>query len=102
MLRTPKQNNCLHEYCEELARKLNEAGYDFNDGKIIRLPVSFTKENVKEYMFKRVMRALFPDKESTTELTTVQVQEVYENMSRFIGDSFGVHVSWPSQESKGQ
>ncbi len=99
MQRTGKQNNSLHKYCSNLAGELNAAGYDFNDGKVVRLPVAFTQENVKEYMFKRVMRSLYPDKESTTELTTKQIQEVYENMSRFIAEQFHVHVEWPSEGS---
>lgn len=99
--RTPAQNRALHAYCSTLAQELNEAGYDFNDGKVVRLPVSFTGENVKKYMFKRVMKSLYPDKESTTELTTIQAKEVYENMNRFTAEHFGVSALWPTQENKG-
>ena len=58
MKRTTQQNNSLHLYLTELADALNAAGYDFTDGKVITLPVSFTQENVKETMFKKVMASL--------------------------------------------
>jgi len=99
--RTLPQNRCLHSYCEQLADKLNAAGYDFNDGKVIRLPVQFTRENVKEYMFKKVMKSLYPDKESTRELDTQEIQWVYENLNRFTSDSFGVGVDWPDRFNGG-
>lgn len=98
MQRTPKQNNSLHEYCGNLAHELNMAGFDFNDGKVIRLPVSFTKVNVKEYIVHRVMRALYPDVDSTADLTTIQLQEVYENVNRITAEQWGISVPWPSSE----
>lgn len=99
MNRTALQNRALHLACSQIAQQLNAAGYDFNDGKVIRIPVSFTQDNVKEYMFKRVMNALHPDIESTTELTTKEVQEVYEELNRYLAENWGVSVPWPSQES---
>ena len=100
--RTIPQNSCLHSYCQQLADALNSAGYDFNDGKVIRLPVQFTPETVKEYMFKRVMRALYPDKVSTTELSTVEIQSVYENLNNFTSSKFGVGLQWPDRHNGGQ
>jgi hypothetical protein len=99
--RTLKQNKCLHSYCQQLADKLNGAGYDFNDGKVIRLPVEFTGDNVKEYMFKKVMISLHPDYESTTELDTLEAQEVYENLNRFTSEHFGVGCDWPDRFNGG-
>ena len=53
-------------------------------------------------MFKRVMKSLYPDKDSTTELTTVQVQDVYENLNRFTAERFGVGLQWPDRFNGGQ
>ena len=96
--RTAQQRKALEVYCHGLAEILNASGYDFNDGKVIRLPVAFTQENVKEYMFKKVMTAMYPDKTSTTELSTTEIQQVYENLNTFTAEKFGVSVTWPSQE----
>ena len=100
--RTPLQNDCLHSYLEQLAGALNDAGYDFNDGKVITLPVAFTKENVKEHIFKKVMNALYPDKQSTTQLDTMQLQHVYENVNRITSERFGIGLDWPSRFNGGR
>ncbi|CAN8141896.1 hypothetical protein THIOSC13_810009 [uncultured Thiomicrorhabdus sp.] len=38
--------------------------------ELIQIPIKPTAENVKETMIKPIMNALYPGKESTTELTT--------------------------------
>ena len=99
--RTLKQNKCAHAYCEQLADALNGAGYDFNDGLVIRLPVAFTPENVKESMFKKVMASLYPDKTSTTQLSTEEMQSVYKNLNRFTSDFWGIGLDWPNYHNGG-
>jgi len=99
--RTVKQNKCLHSYCSQLADALNAAGYDFNDGKVIKLPVSFTMENVKEYMFKKVMVSLYPEIESTADLDTKQLQWVYENLNNFTASHFEIGLDWPDRFNAG-
>jgi len=98
MKRTEKQNNSIHLYCERLAEALNDAGFSFNDQKVIKVEVSFTKENVKESIWRNVQTALYPDKHSTTDLEKMEVSEVYENISRFIGERAGVYVPFPSED----
>jgi len=95
--RTLTQNAALHKYFWLLSQALNEAGYDV--GATIKVPVSFTPETVKEYLFKPVMKALHPDKVSTTELTTTEVSEVYEELNRLTSDKFGVGVGFPDRFS---
>ena len=100
--RTKKQNGCLHEYCKQLAEALNDAGYDFNDGKVIKLPVAFTPANVKEDMLKKVMVSLYPEKTSTTQLSTTETQAVYENLNRFTSNLWGIGLDWPNYENGGK
>jgi len=98
--RTPQQNKCLHSYLGQIATELNEAGYDFK--QVVKLPVTFTTDNMKEYLFKPVMSLMFPDIESTTDLTTKQLQEVYEVFNAAIADRFSVSGDWPNYENKGE
>lgn len=91
-----KQQNALHLYCEWLAEELGNAGMDMRT--VIKVPISPTKENVKELMLKPVMEALWPDITSTAKLDTVQVSQLYEEMNRFTGERLGIHVRWPSEE----
>ncbi len=92
--RTLTQNSAIHKYFELLADGLNDAGYDVTS--TIKIPVSFTPDTVKKYLFKPVMTALFPDKNSTTELSTIEVNQVYEELNRLTGEKFGVSLVFPS------
>jgi len=96
--RTLTQNGCLHEYIADLAKALNDAGYDVKE--TITAPVDFTPETVKKYMFHPIMKALFPDKTSTKELSTVEISQVYENLNRLTSEKFGIGLLWPSRDNK--
>lgn len=96
-LRTSKQNRSLHKYSELLAVALRDAGYE-DMRTVIKVPIAPTKENVKEEMIKPVLNAMFPELESTTKLTTVQMQQLYEQMNLFTSERLGVSVEWPSSE----
>lgn len=95
--RTIKQNRSLHKYAEILAAALRDAGYE-DMRTVIKVPIAPTKENVKEEMIRPVLNAMFPELESTTKLTTVQMQQLYEQMNLFTSERLGVSVEWPSSE----
>ncbi len=78
-----------------LADEMNAAGYDFR--KVIKVPVTFTGDNVKENMFKVIMNAMYCDKDSTTELSTVEIQNVYETMNAATAEKFGISIPWPDR-----
>ena len=96
MKRTLTQNSSLHKYCELLSDELNSAGFDVRT--TIKIPVDFTPATVKEYFFKPVLHAMYPEKHSTTELSTVEIQRVYENLNRMTSEKFGIGISWPSND----
>ena len=98
MNRTDPQNRAIHLYCERVAKALDDSGESVQT--VFTMPVSITKENIKEGMFKVVMQALYPDITSTTELDTKQVTEVYNNMHRILADRYGINVEFPSYESQ--
>ncbi len=89
-----------HELLELLAEGLNDAGYEVRDGVVLTLPVRFTKENLKDDVIRPMMTAMYPDKTSTTQLTTKEVQAIYEQVDQVIASRTGVHVEWPSIESQ--
>lgn len=95
-IRTGQQNKSLHVYCTELATELNNAGVTMQ-ALIENLQVDHTKESVKS-IWRAIAKAKY-GKESTTELTTDEIQAVYEEMNRMVAN-FGIHISWPSQESQ--
>jgi hypothetical protein len=98
--RSLPQNASLHKYCDNLAKMMNDAGYDqkqlvgqFKDG--FSLPV--TMEMIKA-IFRAVGEAMYK-KESTKDLTTVEIQEVYRVVDNRFAEITGCRCEWPSVES---
>ncbi len=96
--RTLSQNAALHRYCELIAIKMNDAGIDqkelvgkFKDG--FSLPVS-------DWMIKDIFRtvglAKFK-KESTADLETKEMSEVYQLVDSRFGEVTGITVAWPDR-----
>lgn len=95
--RTLKQNKSLHKYCEMLAEALNDAGYDMRKTLKHDFEIPWNKERVKEFLWKPIQEAM-TDKESTTELDTVEPSAIHAVLSRHLGERFGLYVPWPSKE----
>lgn len=91
------QNRAMHKFFELLADELNSAGWDMKKVLKPHVDIPWSKTTIKEYIWKPIQDAQLV-KGSTTELTTDEVQKVYETINRFMGDKFGVHVPWPSEE----
>lgn len=98
--RTNLQSACLHSYLGQIAKKLNEAGYDFKE--VVKLPVSFTTDNVKLNMFHPVMKAMYPHINSTTGLSTIQLQEVYEVFNAAMAERLSVSGMFPDRFNGGK
>ncbi len=99
--RTSLQNRALHKYCDLLAKALTDAGHE-DMRTIIKVPISPTKELVKYNMVHPVMKAMFPNINSTADLSTVQMQKLYEQMNLFTSERLGVSVDWPHEEKMEQ
>lgn len=98
-LRTERQNKAIHLWLENIATTLNDAGLDQRVVlQAYRMDVPWTKESVKEVMWRRVQEAMF-NKQSSTKLTTKEVTMVAETIIRFLGRNFGVDVPFPTQDN---
>ena len=95
--RTPLQNKAEHKYFELLADALNAAGHDMRHTLKEDIDIPWSKETVKEYLFKPIMKAMF-DIDSTADLTTVQTNDVYEVLNRHTASKLGVSVEFPSDK----
>lgn len=98
--RTNQQNKALHTYYSLLANTLNAAGYDMKRTLKQDVEIPWTPETVKNYLWRPVQSAQL-QKESTTELTTREIDAVWETLNRHLGEKFGVFVPFPSEESRG-
>ncbi len=95
--RSLKQNAALHLYLTQIAEQMTDAGYSqrllmarFKTTFDLPVTMEMIKEIFKESAFH--MHKV----EHTSDLTTVQLQEVYEAVNRGFAESVGVSAEWPS------
>lgn len=96
--RTLAQNSALHLYFEMLAEALGEAGLDMRKTLKPNIDIPWSKETVKEYLFRPIMKSQL-NKKSTIEMTTKEVDQVIETLNRHLGEKFGLHIPFPSIDS---
>lgn len=97
--RTTQQNKALHKMFSDLADELNEKGLTM---KVVLKPeaeIRWTGDTIKEYLWKPVQRVLLK-KQSTTELTTTEVDMVFETIQHHLGEKFGLELVFPSAYEK--
>ena len=95
--RTTQQNKALHLWFQLLAEELNNAGLDMRKVLKPSIDISWNSTNIKEYLWRPVQYALLK-KKSTRNLTKNEIDPVWEQLNRFLGEKFGVHVEFPSEE----
>lgn len=96
-IRTDQQNKALHLWFTLLAVELNNAGFDMR--KLIRegIDIPWSKDTVKEYLWRPVQKVMF-GKKSTTQLETHELDKIWETLNRHIGERTGIHVPFPSED----
>lgn len=94
--RTLTQNKALHKFCELLADELNAAGLDIKTVLKPSVDIPWRKESVKEFLWRPIQNAMV-QKESTTELNSVEPSEIHAVLMRHLSEKFGIYVSWPNR-----
>ena len=92
--RTDQQNKAMHKYFALMSEGLNNT--EASVQKVCKVPIEWTGDNFKEFIWKPVQQSMFPDVKSTTKLDTKQVSEVYEQVNKIISEEWGVSVPFPS------
>lgn len=95
--RTTLQNRSIHKYCALLAEAFESSGLDMQEVLSKAVPVRWTMEAVKEVIWKRIQVVMYPDKPSTTQLETKDVNEVYQVISRHMATEFNIKQSFPNR-----
>jgi len=94
--RTLTQNRAIHKYCAMLSGDLNDAGLDMRRVIKDEIDIPWTEVNAKEFLWRPIQKALgLPD--STTELTTKDVDVVYQTLSRHLSAKHNITTSFPSR-----
>ena len=96
--RTTQQNKALHLYFDHLAKELNDSGYDIKKTLRNDVDVPWSPVTIKELIFRPIMKAQL-GKDSTTKLTTKEIDLVINTLTRHLGEKLGIQVNFPSMES---
>lgn len=91
--RTLTQNKALHLYFQLIADRLNDAGLDMKK-VLTNVDIPWSQNAVKEYLWRPIQQAQL-QKTSTTELTTKDIDPVFETLNRHLAQ-FGVTEAFPS------
>ena len=97
--RTNSQNKSLHKLFEDVSREMLNQGIErrtvTNDLEGYSCPIdaAFIKEVWRAIMYTQT------GLKSTTQLSTGQIDKVYDTFNRFLGDEYGIHVGFPSVEA---
>lgn len=89
--RTLKQNSALHLCLQQVADTMIEYGLTMNE---LFVDIRPTMESMK-VVFRDVARKKYGVK-STADLTTTQIQEVFEDFAKAIEQETGEEIVWPS------
>ena len=94
---TRRQQNALHKWCGLVADFLNDAGLDMKRVLKPEVDIPWTKESVKEALWKPVLDAM-TNKDSTTEMDTKEPDAVYRTIQRHMSQRFGITLPpWPTR-----
>ena len=98
---TQKQFNALHVWLGEVALLLTQCGLDMKAVLKPEVDISWSKDSVKQYLYKPVLEAL-TGKQSTTEQNTIEPSVVADHIARHLGDKFGVTLPpFPDRFNRG-
>lgn len=94
-MRTAKQNRALHLYCKFIAEDLNSKGLYISN--ILKVDTSWTPENVKENIFKPVMKNLYKIN-STTKLKKDEFNNIIDAITLAFAKKKIVIPQFPQRE----
>lgn len=97
--RSNQQNKAIHKYLDLVAHELQNQGQTLQDivKKVDMIEITPTTETLKSNIWKPIQEAML-GKKSTTELTTAEVNQVYEIISMFLSKNFQIDLPFPSYE----
>lgn len=98
--RTISQNRALHLYFEQLAEALNSSGLDMRLVLKEQILISWTKDNVKNYLWRPFQKALVKKHSTATLDKAKEIDIVYDNLHRHLVSKFGNLVEFPQFPSE--
>ena len=98
MIRTSKQNRALHKWFTLLAKEMKDRGLDMRKVLKPSIEITPTMELVKNTIWRPIQIAKY-GKESTTQITTKELQGVYDDIDRFFLSQHQIDLPFPSEDN---
>lgn len=95
--RTYRQNNALHLLFREMAKALNDAGFEISHPFKPDLEIPWSEHSVKELLYRPIITSYFKIDRSSL-LDTEQLSESMTILVDAVNRNTGVYVHIPSQE----
>lgn len=90
-----RQNRALHLFFRFVSHELVSAGiYPVLTG--LNIEIKPTPIYIKEFIWKPIQESIFGTN-STRQLNSKQIDEVYVVISKWLGETTGVHVDFPNE-----
>lgn len=94
--RTIQQNRALHKWFEDVAKELNENAHFMQEVlSKAKVDLKWSKDSVKYSLWFPVMFAMY-HKKHTAQLEKNQIDDIFDSLSKFFGETFGIHIPFPS------
>jgi hypothetical protein len=97
MDRTYRQNNALHLLFRNMAKALNDAGFEISHPFKPDLEIPWSEESVKDLLYRPIITSYFKVERSSL-LDTAQLSESMDILVDAVNRNTGVLVDIPSQE----
>lgn len=95
--RTEQQNKAAHKGFEILADALNASGKDMRVVLKPDINIPWTKNSVKEYLFKPILKAMFGKDHTADMEKNGEIEAVWETMMRFLMEKHYIeYIPFPS------
>lgn len=95
--RTLSQNAAMHKFFQMLSDDLTNAGLDMQKTLKPGVSIPWTPEMTKLLLWKPIQDAMY-SKDSTTSLTTKEVNAVYEVLIRHLAEKFNITTPFPGED----
>jgi len=94
--RTTAQNSAMWLWLTQLAKALNDAGYDMKRTLKPAVEIPWNKDKAKEHLWNPVQE-IMTDKKSSVDLDRKEISDIQEVVARHIAQSTGVSVAFPTK-----
>ena len=95
---TRQQQKAIHLYFKHMADELTNAGLDIRKTLKADFDVPWNAYLVKEFMWRPVQKEVC-GKESTTKITTQEINQIFDVITKAIGEKTGLYIEFPSIEA---